>query len=58
MIENTVFSLSTQRATPEGVRARVATNTRKDFSCFSGFGARSANQSLSPPKSGPSPNSP
>jgi hypothetical protein len=56
----TVLSHSTQRAThpnrgDEG-RARVYMHSRKDFSCFSGFGAERANPSLSPPLSGPNPN--
>jgi hypothetical protein len=52
-----LFSISTQRATHriagDEVRARG-----KDFSCFSGFGAGSASQSLSPPRRGQNPISP
>jgi hypothetical protein len=51
------ISPATQRATrrrPDGEkRARG-----KDFTCFNGFGAKSANLSLSPPPSGPNLNSP
>jgi hypothetical protein len=51
---HTVFSFSTQRAThriggDEG-RARG-----KDPLCSSGFGAKRAHPSLSPPRSGPNP---
>jgi hypothetical protein len=60
MLMQTVLSHSTLRAThrnPGGQgRARVYMHSRKDFSCFSGFGAERAHPSLSPPPSGANPN--
>jgi hypothetical protein len=55
----TVLSHPTLRATYpiRGGEGRARVVSRKDFSCFSGFGADGACPSLSPPKSGLNPTS-